>query len=89
WHLHRFKPWGKEYGIPYAGGSYFADDALLQEDLEPYCPTLLDALPQLASVKSLVQMLHGLCHAVSSISVLHRDSKSVFGNWIAKKKTSQ
>ena len=27
WHLHRFKLWGKEYGIPYAGGSYFADDA--------------------------------------------------------------
>ena len=27
WHLHRFKLWSKEYGIPYAGGSYFADDA--------------------------------------------------------------
>ena len=27
WHLHSFKLWGKEYGIPYAGGSYFADDA--------------------------------------------------------------
>ena len=27
WHLHCFKLWGKEYGIPYAGGSYFADDA--------------------------------------------------------------
>ena len=27
WHLHRFKLWGKEYGIPYAGGIYFADDA--------------------------------------------------------------
>ena len=26
-HLHRFKLWGKEYGISYAGGSYFADDA--------------------------------------------------------------
>ena len=27
WHLHSFKLWGKEYGIPYAGGIYFADDA--------------------------------------------------------------
>ena len=27
WHLHSFKLWGKEYGIPYAGGTYFADDA--------------------------------------------------------------
>ena len=27
WHLHRFKLWGKEYGIPYSGGIYFADDA--------------------------------------------------------------
>ncbi|WP_156176504.1 plasmid pRiA4b ORF-3 family protein, partial [Hymenobacter terrenus] len=27
WHLHRFKLWGKDYGIPYAGGAYFADDA--------------------------------------------------------------
>ena len=27
WHLYRFKLWGKEYGIPYAGGIYFADDA--------------------------------------------------------------
>ncbi len=25
--LHRFKLWGKEYGIPYASGIYFADDA--------------------------------------------------------------
>ena len=29
WHLHRFKLWGKEYGIPHAGGIYFADDARL------------------------------------------------------------
>ena len=28
WHLHSFKLWGKEYGISYAGGTYFADDAL-------------------------------------------------------------
>ncbi|WP_345124182.1 plasmid pRiA4b ORF-3 family protein [Hymenobacter antarcticus] len=27
WHLHSFKLWGKEYGMPYAGGIYFADDA--------------------------------------------------------------
>ena len=27
WHLHSFKLWGKEYGIPYSGGIYFADDA--------------------------------------------------------------
>ena len=27
WHLHLFKLWGKECGIPYAGGIYFADDA--------------------------------------------------------------
>ncbi|WP_345125916.1 plasmid pRiA4b ORF-3 family protein [Hymenobacter antarcticus] len=27
WHLHSFKLWGKEYGMPYAGGLYFADDA--------------------------------------------------------------
>ena len=27
WHLHRFKLWGKEYGIPYVGGACFADDA--------------------------------------------------------------
>ena len=27
WHLHHFKLWGKEYGMPYAGGTYFADDA--------------------------------------------------------------
>ncbi len=26
-HLHSFHLWGKEYGIPYAGGIYFADDA--------------------------------------------------------------
>lgn len=26
-HLHCFKLWGKEYGMPYAGGLYFADDA--------------------------------------------------------------
>ena len=26
-HLHHFKLWGKRYGIPYAGGIYFADDA--------------------------------------------------------------
>ena len=26
WHWHRFKLWGKEYRIPYAGGIYFADD---------------------------------------------------------------
>jgi len=26
-HLHSFKLWGKEYGIAYAGGLYFADDA--------------------------------------------------------------
>lgn len=27
WHLHSFKRWGKEHGILYAGGLYFADDA--------------------------------------------------------------
>lgn len=27
WHLHSFKRWGKEYGIPYAGGIYISDDA--------------------------------------------------------------
>ena len=27
WHLHSFKLWGREYGIPYAGGIYFAGDA--------------------------------------------------------------
>ena len=27
WHLHSFHLWGKEYGIPYVGGTYFADDA--------------------------------------------------------------
>jgi Plasmid pRiA4b ORF-3-like protein len=27
WHLHSFKLWGKEYGMPYTGGRYFADDA--------------------------------------------------------------
>ena len=27
WHLHSFKRWGREYGIPYAGGIYFAGDA--------------------------------------------------------------
>lgn len=27
WHLHSFHLLGKEYGICYAGGTYFADDA--------------------------------------------------------------
>ncbi|OGX89629.1 hypothetical protein BEN47_19595 [Hymenobacter lapidarius] len=27
WHLHSFKLWGKEYGMPYVGGIYFAGDA--------------------------------------------------------------
>ena len=27
WHLHSFKLWRKEYGISYAGGTYFANDA--------------------------------------------------------------
>ena len=27
WHLHSFHLWGKEYGILYAGGTCFADNA--------------------------------------------------------------
>ncbi|MGI4736854.1 MAG: plasmid pRiA4b ORF-3 family protein [Janthinobacterium lividum] len=26
WHLHRFHLWGKDYGISYAGGTWYADD---------------------------------------------------------------
>lgn len=27
WHLHSFHFWGKDYGIGYAGGTWYADDA--------------------------------------------------------------
>ena len=27
WHLHRFHLWGKDYGLSYAGGTWYAEDA--------------------------------------------------------------
>jgi len=27
WHLHSFHLWGKDYGLSYAGGTWYADDA--------------------------------------------------------------